>query len=67
MAEVYQLDVTNVSAIFSAISRIKQELGEVDILVCSAGIVIRKPAEKITEEDWNAIFSVNAKGLFFCN
>ena len=63
----YQLDVTNIRAIASTFSRIRQELGEIDILVCSAGINIRQAAHEVTEAAWDAIMSVNTKGLFFCN
>lgn len=67
IAKGYQLDVTDVPAIAKTVSQIRQDLGEVDILVCSAGIIIRKLAQDATESDWDAILSVNAKGLFFCN
>lgn len=63
----YQLDVTNIRAIASTFSRIRQELGEIDILVCSAGINIRQAAHEVTEAAWDAIMAVNTKGLFFCN
>ena len=36
-------------------------------LVCSAGINIPQLAHEVTEENWDAIHDVNAKGLFFCN
>ncbi len=67
VAKGYQLDVTNIPAIAPTVSRIRQDLGEVDILVCSAGINIPKLAHEVTEADWDAIFTVNTKGLFFCN
>ncbi len=67
IASGYELDVTNVAAIPGTVSRIRQELGEVDILVCSAGIHLLKTAEDVTEEDWDRVLSVNTKGLFFCN
>jgi len=62
-----QIDVTDMPQIAPMVSRIRQELGELDILVCSAGINIRQPAHKVTEAAWDAIMSVNIKGLFFCN
>ena len=67
VAKGYQLDVTNIPAIAPTVSRIRQDLGEVDILVCSAGINIPKLAHEVTEAEWDAIFNVNTKGLFFCN
>jgi len=67
IAKGYQLDVTDIPAIAPTVSRIRQDLGEVDILVCSAGTNIPKLAHEVTEADWDAIHNVNAKGLFFCN
>ena len=67
IAQGYQLDVTDIPAIAPTVSRIRQELGEVDILVCCAGINIPKLAQEVTEADWDAVVTVNTKGLFFCN
>jgi len=66
-ARGYQVDVTDVTAISHTISQVREELGEVDILVCSAGINIPKAAESVTEYDWDKILNVNAKGVFFSN
>lgn len=67
VARGYQLDITDIPAIALTVSQIRQDLGEVEILVCSAGINIPKPAEEVTEADWDTILSINTKGLFFCN
>jgi len=66
-AQGYPLDVTDIPAIKPTIARIRQEMGEVDILICSAGINSPSISEDITEADWDAIISTNLKGLFFCN
>ncbi len=67
IARGYHLDVTDTPAIAPTVGRIRQELGEVDILVCVAGINIPKLAQEVTEADWDAVLSINTKGLFFCN
>jgi 2-deoxy-D-gluconate 3-dehydrogenase len=67
IAEGYQLNVTDTKQIAPTVKRIRQELGEIDILVCSAGINIRQLAHEVTEENWDAVYKVNIKGLFFCN
>ncbi|MBN1862746.1 MAG: SDR family oxidoreductase [Dehalococcoidales bacterium] len=66
-AKGYQLDVTDIPRIATTVSRIREEMGEIDILVCSAGVNIRQPAHEVTEEAWDTINNVNIKGLFFCN
>jgi len=67
VAKGYRQDVTVIPALAPLVSQIRQELGEIDILVCSAGINIPQLAHEVTEESWHAINDVNAKGLFFCN
>jgi NAD(P)-dependent dehydrogenase (short-subunit alcohol dehydrogenase family) len=67
IAKDYQLDVRNPGEITSAVNRIRQDLGEVDILVCSAGIGPPRKAEDIDESEWDAVLSTNTKGVFFCN
>ncbi|MCE5191520.1 MAG: glucose 1-dehydrogenase [Actinomycetia bacterium] len=42
-----------------------EHFGRIDILVNNAGILIMKPLQDTTEEDWDRIFSINAKGVFF--
>jgi len=66
-AQGFGLDVTDIAAINPAISKIRQEIGEIDILICSAGINRPSPLEELTEKDWDAVLSTNLKGLFFCN
>ena len=58
------LDVTKeddwASAVESAVSKYRK----LDILVNNAGITIRKNVEDTTEEDWDRIMAINAKGVF---
>ncbi len=65
----YQLDVTRVSDIGPVVEKIRKELGEIDILICSAGVDLTKPtpAKDITEEQWDFMATCNTKGLFFTN
>jgi len=63
----YQLDVTDIPQIAPTVSRIREELGEIDILVCCAGTNIRQPAQEVTEKNWDFVYNLNSKGLFFCN
>jgi len=40
--------------------------GKIDILVNNAGVTRRAYIMDLTEEDWDRIHRVNAKGVFFC-
>jgi 2-deoxy-D-gluconate 3-dehydrogenase len=42
-----------------------QALGGLDILVTSAGTIVRKPAYDYTEDDWDAVVDLNLKARFF--
>jgi NAD(P)-dependent dehydrogenase (short-subunit alcohol dehydrogenase family) len=46
--------------------RVEAEFGRVDILVNNAGLIRPAPFGKVTEEDWDVSFAVNARGLYFC-
>ncbi|MYC34102.1 MAG: glucose 1-dehydrogenase [Chloroflexi bacterium] len=58
------LDVTSESDWDAAIQAAIGAYGKLDILLNNAGILIRKNIEETTEEDWDRIFSINAKGVF---
>jgi NAD(P)-dependent dehydrogenase (short-subunit alcohol dehydrogenase family) len=62
----YALDVTKVNTIGPVVSRIRKDLGEIDILVQAAGIGPARPADEITEAEWDAVLATNTKGVFFC-
>jgi NAD(P)-dependent dehydrogenase (short-subunit alcohol dehydrogenase family) len=68
-ARGYQLDLADVQAIAPTIAKIRKDLGEIDILVCSAGIDLGKPtlAVNVTPEDWDRLHAVNSRGVFFTN
>jgi NAD(P)-dependent dehydrogenase (short-subunit alcohol dehydrogenase family) len=61
-----QLDVTNKEQVESAIAKVIETWGAIDILVNCAGRAIRGTALDYKEEDWNTIIDVNLKGTFFC-
>jgi len=57
----YQLDVSDPSAVEAAVSQI----GAVDILINSAGVVgPNKPLWEITDAEWQRTFSINLNGVF---
>ena len=66
-ARSYPLDVSDAAAIGKTIKKIRDEMGEIEILICSAGINRPGRAENLVATDFDAIMSVNARGLFFCN
>jgi NAD(P)-dependent dehydrogenase (short-subunit alcohol dehydrogenase family) len=57
----FQLDVSDGLAINAAVA----EVGPVDILINSAGVIgPNKPLWEITDDEWQSTFSVNVDGVF---
>ncbi len=63
-ATYVHLDVTSESEWNAAVSAAVERYGKLDILVNNAGILIRAGVEDTTEEDWDRIMDINAKGVF---
>ena len=63
-ATYVHLDVTQEAGWVSAVEAAVSRYGRLDVLVNNAGITIRKSIEETTEEDWDRIMAINAKGVF---
>ncbi len=61
-----ELDVTNGEACQKAFDEIAKENGRIDILVNNAGITRDGLLMRMSEEDWDAVLTVNLKGTFNC-
>jgi NAD(P)-dependent dehydrogenase (short-subunit alcohol dehydrogenase family) len=61
-----QADVGEVSAIDRMVRQTLDTFGRIDMLVNNAGVTRRAYIMDLTEEDWDRIHRVNAKGVFFC-
>lgn len=61
----YALDLCKVSDIAPAISQIRTELGEIDVLIQAAALAIPRLSQNITEVEWDSVFNINTKALFF--
>lgn len=64
-AVAIQSDTASLSAIDALAERVKAEFGELDALLICAGQNLFAPFEKVTEEAYDQILSVNAKGAYF--
>jgi NAD(P)-dependent dehydrogenase (short-subunit alcohol dehydrogenase family) len=61
-----QADVGDLSNIDRMVRQALAAFGQIDILVNNAGVTRRADIMELTEEDWDRIHRVNAKGVFFC-
>jgi NAD(P)-dependent dehydrogenase (short-subunit alcohol dehydrogenase family) len=65
-AIVEQADLTKTAEIKRLFDRTMKEFNQLDILINTAGMVIKKPLVDITEEEYDRLFAINAKAAFFC-
>src|SRR5262249_11667203 len=59
-------DVTSSAQVDKAIAAAIDHLGDVDILVNNAGTITMRPVVELTEDEWDMVMDVNAKGVFLC-
>lgn len=57
-------DVANAGDARRMVEETVATFGRIDILFNNAGIYIEKPAEEMSEEEWDRLMDVNAKGTF---
>ncbi len=63
----HTLDVSDPGSIASFFADIRENVGDVDILVNSAGINIQKRTmAEMSPEDWERVLSINASGAYRC-
>lgn len=60
------VDVGDLQQIDRMVREVTDRMGRIDVLVNNAGVTIRKYIMDVTEEDWDRIHRINAKGVFFC-
>jgi 2,3-dihydro-2,3-dihydroxybenzoate dehydrogenase len=58
------LDVRDTAAVTSTVRLIEESAGPIDLLVNVAGVLHVGPAVDTTDDDWHAVFDVNATGVF---
>lgn len=63
----WHLDTSKEREVVEVFADIRKRFGRIDILVNNAGIAgVNRPTDEVTEEDWDRLFAINVKGVFFC-
>ncbi|MFB7031424.1 MULTISPECIES: SDR family NAD(P)-dependent oxidoreductase [unclassified Streptomyces] len=65
LAHPVRSDATDINAIAALRDQVADRLGGIDYLFVNQGIAEFQTLEEVTEESWDRVFDVNAKGAFF--
>ena len=63
--QFFKTDITNEQQVKKVIATIVNEHGKIDILAANAGMYPQVMIEDMTEEDWDRVFDLNLKGMFY--
>ncbi len=58
-------DVANLEDLDRLFAQVEEQFGRVDVLFANAGIAPLGPFETVTEEQFDSLFNINVRGLFF--
>ena len=59
-------DVSVPQQVASLMESIAESEGRLDVLVNNAGIMIHRPVEELSVEEWDHVLNVNLRGAFLC-
>ena len=57
-------DVADPEQVRALVEQVGGALGEIDVLVNNAGVLIARPLHELTLEDWDATMATNLRGLY---
>ena len=61
----FQMDISSLADCRRTAAKALMSFGKIDVLVCNAGISLPKLFTQTTEEEYDQVFDVNTKGMFF--
>jgi NAD(P)-dependent dehydrogenase (short-subunit alcohol dehydrogenase family) len=60
-------DVTQRDTVERMVSETLKAFHQIDILVNCAGIIMRRPIEEVSDQEWFTMMDVNLRGVFLCS
>ncbi len=57
-------DVADPAQVGHLVDQVRAELGEIDVLVNNAGVLIARPFDELTLEDWDVTMATNLRSLY---
>jgi NAD(P)-dependent dehydrogenase (short-subunit alcohol dehydrogenase family) len=58
-------DISNKEQVQRAAKDTKEKLGRADVLINNAGLEVRGSIMQCAEEDWDTLYSINLKGIYY--
>lgn len=62
---IFRANLVSTEKIQELVDTAVAKMGRIDILANVAGVNVHKPAEEMTEEEWDFVYNVNIRTLFF--
>lgn len=63
----FTMDVGDPDSVRSGIKMVEEKFGHIEILLNNAGVMLRKPALDMTQEEWDRVIRVNLTGTWLVN
>src|SRR5207245_11133076 len=60
-------DVRQAGEIQTLMQRLREQHGELDVLVNNAGVIRDRTVKKMSLEEWHAVIQTNLDGVFYCS
>ncbi|MBI3530642.1 MAG: SDR family NAD(P)-dependent oxidoreductase [Betaproteobacteria bacterium] len=59
-------DITKAAKVERMVNKVRDALGQIDILINNAGVILEKPLLETSEEDWDFVLDTDLKAVFLC-
>ena len=66
-SSVHEVDVTSEESVTRLVAEVVRRHGRIDVLVCAAGVMLRKELESTELVEWQRVLDVNLTGTWLAN
>src|SRR5688500_1783594 len=64
-AQIFQAKLAERDAPAALVRAVTRDMGDLDVVINSAAVMMRTPWERATEQEWDAMFALNLRAPFF--
>jgi NAD(P)-dependent dehydrogenase (short-subunit alcohol dehydrogenase family) len=66
-ATTHEVDITDEGSVTHLVEEVVEKHGRIDIMVCAAGVMLRKELEETQLQEWQHVINVNLTGTWLAN